>query len=364
MKTALRFFLTLSLLLPTLAFAQNPTITSITPASGPVGGGTPVEILGRDFDTKIVCILPCPTVVLFDNIEVTPREASDTRLLVLTPAHAAGSVNVTVKTGEGRTGTVQGGFTYTGSSTEAQYEKVLLPIYLDGTLNGANGTRWQTDFWVRNNGSTPATLAPWTCPADQVCPAVFPVTRTLAPNEAIHNLPAFFRAPTANLSRVLFVSRKEAANVSMQLRFADSSRADLNGGTELPLIRENELLVSTTNMLNVPTDTRFRLMLRVYDVDNTEARFRVNIYGLREGTSNSLEHSVELTATTSQTSEFRSEAAYAQFSLDEFIRMPRLVPLPPGLRVEVQPLTPGSRFWTFMSATNNDTQLVTLVTPQ
>jgi hypothetical protein len=364
MKTVARIFLTLSLLLPTLAFAQSPVITAISPNTGSIAGGTPVEILGREFDTRIVCILPCPTVVLFDDIVITPRESSDTRLLIHTPAHAAGAVNVTVRSGDGRTTTVSNGFTYGGSAAEAQYEKVLVPIYLDGPLNGANGTRWQTDFWIRNNGTTAATLAPWTCPANQVCPAVVPVTRTLQPNETIHNLPAFFRPPTANLSRVVYVTRNEAAKVSMQLRFADASRAELNSGTELPVIRENELHSTTTNLLNVPTDNRFRLMLRVYDVDNTEARFRVNIYGHGEGTSVSLQHSMELTATSPETGEFRSVAAYAQFSLDEWRMLPRLVPLPPALRIEIEPLTPGSRFWAFLSATNNDTQLVTLVTPQ
>lgn len=364
MKTALRLILTLSLLLPAVAFAQSPVITAISPGTGSVAGGTPVEILGRDFETKIVCILPCPTVVLFDDIVITPRETTDTRLLITTPAHAAGPVHVTVRTGDGRSATIQNGFTYAGSAAEAQYEKVLLPIYLDGTINGANGSRWQTDFWIRNNGPNAVTLAPWTCPANQVCPAVFPITRTLQPGETLRNLPAFFRPPTANVSRMLYVTRKEAAHVSMQLRFADVSRAELNGGTEVPLIREHEALPGTTNLLNVPTDSRFRLMLRVYDLDQTEARFRVNVYGHGEGTAGTLEHSVELTATSPESGDFRSVAAYAQYNLDELRLLPRLVPLPAALRIEIQPLTPGSRFWAFVSVTNNDTQLVTLVTPQ
>ena len=35
-----------------------------------------------------------------------------------------------------------------------------------------------------------------------------------------------------------------------------------------------------------------------------------------------------------------------------------------ALRIEVQPTSPGSRFWTFVSITNNSTQHVTLVTAQ
>ena len=35
----------------------------------------------------------------------------------------------------------------------------------------------------------------------------------------------------------------------------------------------------------------------------------------------------------------------------------------PLLRIEVTPVTPGLRFWTFVSVTNNETQHVTLITP-
>src|SRR5205085_11881017 len=34
------------------------------------------------------------------------------------------------------------------------------------------------------------------------------------------------------------------------------------------------------------------------------------------------------------------------------------------VRIEVTPLTAGLRFWAFAGATNNDTQHVTLITPQ
>jgi hypothetical protein len=35
-----------------------------------------------------------------------------------------------------------------------------------------------------------------------------------------------------------------------------------------------------------------------------------------------------------------------------------------AVRVEVTPLTAGSRYWAFVSATNNTTNHVTLITPQ
>lgn len=362
MKSTLRFLLFL-FLVPAIAFAQSsdPVISSISPSSGPTAGGTEVTITGNNFDPKIICIVPCPTKVRFDNTEVIPKSESNTKLVVVTPAHAAGVVDVTVIIADGRTVEKRNGFAY-GNSAQAGYQTFLLPIYLDGQISGANGSRWQTDFWIRNGGATAAALAPWECPAGQVCPAVFPLTRTLEPRESIHNLPAFFRPPTANPARLLYVTRNEADAVSTQLRFADVSRSALNGGTELPVVREDDLFSGPLSLLNLPVDSRFRVMLRVCDVALTESRFRVDVYAQEAGTGNTLEQSFELAATTNDSGDFRLTPAYAQFSLDAILQLPRIGASP--VRLEITPLTQGSRFWAFVSATNNDTQLVTLVTPQ
>lgn len=348
MKFFLRCFLLL--LVPVFAFAQNsdPAITSVQPASGPTTGQTEVTITGNHFAPRVVCILPCPTKVRFGNTEVEPKSESDTKLVVLTPAHAAGVVDVTVIVADGRTATKHAGFAY-GNTASAAYETVLLPIYLDGRISGAQGSQWQTDLWLRNNGAAAATLAPWDCPAGQVCPAVFPLTRTLAAGESLHNLPAFFRPPTANPARLLYISRSEADQVAAQLRFADVSRATLNAGTELPVVREDDLLTGATTLLNVPFESRFRVLLRVYDAALTESRFRVNVYAQEAGTGNTVLHTRELNAASSDSGEFRLTPAFAQFSLDE-------LQLTPGaLRIEITPLTAGSRFWALASVTNNDT---------
>jgi hypothetical protein len=353
----------LLLLIASFAFGQSadPVITGISPTFGPTSGGTEVTITGDHLAPTIVCILPCPTKVRFDNTEVVPKSESPTKLVVVAPAHAQGVVDVTVIVPGGGSAVKREGFAY-GDSPATAYETLLLPIYLDGRVSGANGSQWQTDFWIRNGGSSTATLAPWECPINQSCPAVFPLTRALAPGESIHNLPAFFRAPTANPARLLYVSRGEADNVAAQLRFADVSRATLNAGTEMPVVREGDLLTGSASLLNVPFDSRFRVMLRIDDVALTESRFRVAVYTQETGTGNTPLHTLDLIATTSETGDFRLTPAYAQFSLDELAQLPK--PLPSTLRLEITPLTAGSRFWSFVSVTNNETQLVTLVTPQ
>lgn len=349
----------LAVFLPALAYAQfaaPPVITAITPASGPPG--TAVTIFGENFDLPpgFACILPCPTKVLFDTIEVTPREASDKRLVVIAPPHAPGAAVLTVMTGDARV--AFGTFTYEGDP-EAQYEFVLLPIYIDGSVRGVGGSQWQTDFWVRNDGGTGVSLAPWVCPPGQSCPAVFPLTRALQPSESLHNLPPFVRAPTNNPGRILYYTK--GAKLSTTLRVADVSRQSLNAGTELPVLRSDDFAGSTIQLLNVPAGTTFRHMLRIYDLTASATIFRVNVYKQVEGSaSGEVVASFELKTVPTQTAPFRDLPAYAQSELNPYFP----AGLEGPLRIEVFPQTPGARFWSFVSITNNDTQLVTLSTPQ
>jgi hypothetical protein len=349
----LTLFVTLS------AFAQSsPVISSLTPDRGPAAGGTEVTITGSNFLPAIQCVVPCPATVTFGDVTVPVKSESDTRLVVVTPSHRGGTVAVTVHVSGRNSITVQNAFTF-DEGGEAGWEQVLLPVYLDGVVPGANGTQWKTDLWIRNNGNEAAMLAPSPCPQNQACPPVVPMTETLEQGSSLHNLPPFFQAPDANTSRLLWV--REPNDVSFSLRFADASRSSLNGGTDMPVIRENELLRRPAQLFNVPLHAQFRVLLRVFDVAYSSSKFRLTFYAQTEGQTQAL-HATEITATTVQTGDFRTEAAYAQFDVTDLLRMERT--WPESVRIQVEPLTPGSRYWTFASLTNNETQLVTLVTPQ
>lgn len=361
MKLARTFALLLSLLAAVSLFAVDaPVISSVDPSSGPPG--TLVTISGHGFalPPNFACFAPCPTVVFFDTTEVKPREESDTRLTVIAPAHAAGTVTLRIRTGDGREASST--FQYTASA-EAAWQRVLLPVYVTGQVPGSNGSLWTTDFWIRNNSGNPedsAALAPWSCEG-QVCPPVFPSQRPLRAGETLHNIPPFFRAPTDNPARLLYITRSVFPKVSMNLRVADVSRGGLNAGTEIPIVRDEAFATSTIQLMNVPVDARFRLLLRVYDVTPSPAQFQVNVWTLPEGTTAPrFVSSTQLVATSPQTGEFRDLPSYAQLDLAAAIPSGTAGPL----RIEVAPLSQGSRFWAFVSITNNETQLVTLVTPQ
>jgi len=86
----------------------TPTVTGITPAQGPVSGGTEVTITGTKFTGA--------TAVTFDGTVATAfTVVSDTIINATTPAHAAGAVDVVVTTPGGSA---------TGTYT---YEEIVLP---------------------------------------------------------------------------------------------------------------------------------------------------------------------------------------------------------------------------------------------
>ncbi|MEO8382200.1 MAG: IPT/TIG domain-containing protein [Acidobacteriota bacterium] len=352
------------LLFTTLAVAvrlfAEPSVQTLDPNRGTNNGGTEVTIRGKDLGRIVVCLLPCPTTVTFGETTVEALEISDEELRVTTPPHAAGTVDVTVSIPAKTPVVVENGFTFL-AGPEADYERVLLPVWWKDSVPGAQGTQWRTDFWLRNDGENGVRIAAYNCPASHACLPVFPATYTLLPGYALHNVPDFSVEPRNNPSQLLYLSSDSAAGVEMSLRVADVSRGALNAGTDIPVVRESELLTDRAQLLNVPTDGRFRVLLRLYEVNGTSATFLVRLYAQTEEPSVSTLYETTMVTVTPQSGQFRTEAAYAQLPIAELHTADGL---PAQVRIEVKPLTAGVRYWAFASVTNNETQLVTLVTPQ
>lgn len=87
--------------------AVAPVVSGLSPTTGSAGGGTTVTITGTGFTAA--------TAVDFGgNAGTSVTVTSATSLTVITPAHAAGPVNVSV-TGPGGTGSLPNAFTYTAT---------------------------------------------------------------------------------------------------------------------------------------------------------------------------------------------------------------------------------------------------------
>ena len=91
-------------------YIAGPTVSTVSPSSGPVAGGTAVTITGANFATGAT--------VTFGSASATSvTVVSGTQITATTPAGSAGAVTVTVINSNGLSGNLASGFTYIGTPT-------------------------------------------------------------------------------------------------------------------------------------------------------------------------------------------------------------------------------------------------------
>jgi len=130
------------------SYVLPPVILDVSPASGPLAGGSTVTISGRSLATA--------TSVLFGDTAVTPTALSDSELTAVSPAHAEGEVALVV-TAQGGTATASGAYGFVAAPAVTGFSPVTgLPA--GGTLVDITGTALATTTEV-TFGSVPATFA-------------------------------------------------------------------------------------------------------------------------------------------------------------------------------------------------------------
>src|SRR5262249_24500538 len=88
-----------------------PTVSAVSPTSGSVNGGTTVTVTGTGFLSGAT--------VKFGGIAATGIAVNSSKsITATTPAHGAGTVDVSVTNSDGQSGTLTNGFTYTTATTE------------------------------------------------------------------------------------------------------------------------------------------------------------------------------------------------------------------------------------------------------
>ncbi|HEX7706031.1 MAG TPA: IPT/TIG domain-containing protein [Thermoanaerobaculia bacterium] len=100
-----------------VAFVAPPTADSVTPDSGPTAGGTAVTIEGSDFQSGATVTFgsqACTNVIVVDSETIT----------CTTPAHAAGTVNVTVTHPDSQSDVIVGGFTFVAAPVIPEPEPI------------------------------------------------------------------------------------------------------------------------------------------------------------------------------------------------------------------------------------------------
>lgn len=141
-------------------------------------------------------------------------------------------------------------------------ESFLVPMYVPGELPGAFGSRWKTEFWVRNGNAEAAHITGF-----RFCPTALPMCETgitLAPGQTVKLDDEGVQPCHGHLSLMGFARRSHAANLQFNLRVADARRVDPAFGTEVPIVREADYRSGPVHLLNIPVQTGYRHTLRIY----------------------------------------------------------------------------------------------------
>jgi hypothetical protein len=148
------------------------------------------------------------------------------------------------------------------------------------------------------------------------------------------------------------------AVVRFNFRVRDLSRQASTWGTELPVVRASDFTAEPIQLLNLPTDPRFRFTVRIFAIEGPSSiSARVRVHDLLSGRVLR-----ELPLTLQR---FGQPAAYypAYAQLDSL--SPELANLGSDrVGIEVSPSDSMQKLWAFVTVTNNDSQHVTTVTLQ
>lgn len=247
-----------------------------------------------------------------------------------------------------------------------EYTRFLIPVAVRN-LPGAFGSQWTSDTWFQYTGTGEAQMTPIPfcfgiqCPDGITLEAGWPPFR-------------FERTFQGEFAFLAHVDRASAGEMQFVSRIRDVSRSDVSAGTAVPVIREDAMAAGTLRLLNVPTDARFRNTLRVYALpDVPEAEVELRYYRLPVFGGTELDYSIVLLRTERLRLHESSHNAFRR-ALGEPVLFPFIGQIAgfesfPELAsagaiwIEVVPITPGLRSWAMVSITNNETQQVTLVTP-
>lgn len=330
-----------------LAFDVVPAAPLDLSVSQPVGstaGGTTVIVSVPAAFCLGVPINQCPLpAITFGGIPATSITAvDDTHFRVTTPPHAAGPVQVVASASSYTRSSY--GFRYydpQAAPSEKFFERVLIPVIFHGP--GAFGSNWVTELSLINANAYP--IEGW---------------RPIAGRASIDSKPVVFGSEDAPNGLFLIVSRQATPNLTFHAAVRDTSRADREWATEIPVVRDDKFSYYPVELLDIPIDPRFRTMVRIYSPDaqvpNYARQVHVSVYSLDDG--HVLRELFPSLTNPSGCSDAVSCAEHPAFvSVSDVTNG-----LPSGRAgVRIEGYAP---LWVFATVTNNDTQHVTVVSPQ
>jgi hypothetical protein len=247
-----------------------------------------------------------------------------------------------------------------------QGERVLIPIFLKSVVPGAHGSLWTSHLVITNRSDQSVGVGGILGPLCPFGPCVDPTFFSLRASTTIFARPASTVLEAFPPTSFLLIEEDRWQDLAFSLRIQDLSRQELTWGTEIPVIHESDAFVGPVDLLDIPVGMQFRVLLRAYDFDPDDGhRVRITGYEIDPAVVRPPEDPQVLKELFSIEQDLivyhDPLRGYAQVDLTA-----ALVALPHAerLRIRVEPLAEGMRFWTFISVTNNETQHVTTITPR
>jgi hypothetical protein len=322
--------------------------------------GERVRITGVNFDcpdTPAACAVPQ---VRFGGVNATvvTIDSGTDSLVVEVPSVPQGPADVTVTAGA-TTETVPVA-AYLAEDTRADrtfVEPVLFPVVY--SAEGAFGSKWETALSLRNDN--PYALTTYAQLFHDITSAAADI-RPPAQSTILRRGP-IYTFPTGVVEHI---ARQAMPRLSFGTVIRDRSRSQENLGTEVPVVRESDLFDQPFHLLNVPTDPRYRVGLRLYDVES----------GLVLPSEEALPRAMRVSFTSMENDNVITSLIVplnkGSISFPAFAMIPDLVAAAPALagqgplRVQILPDVPSGQrtTWALISITNNETQQVTLISPQ
>lgn len=149
-----------------------------------------------------------------------------------------------------------------------QVEQVLAPLAV-GEFDGAFGSHFVVEMWIRNDSDMPARVFRLTCGSNPRACIPTPVpddpipARTTVQMRPLENGYGSFK-----IGEFFWVEKAASPNVFFSLRVRDTSRSALSTGVTISTLHESATLARMrVELLNVPVEPGFRHTLRVYAFD-------------------------------------------------------------------------------------------------
>lgn len=230
-----------------------------------------------------------------------------------------------------------------------EVEQLLLPV-APSVVMCARNSRYETRLVVYNQNERAVQPR---C-AEDGCGAIAPKA-----GREIHGGPN-----AAPIPSFLFLPKSEADHLRLSLVVESGERdhPENNSFAELPVVRSSEFREGIVNVVGVRLDAGYRQTVRIYGLDGTQyGEVMLRVYDLDTGDflAQWMYHLWPL-------SDERNEDGLAlrpSFGME--CDMSSVIPSNgQNVRVELEPLTPGLKFWAFVSVTNNVTQHFYTITPR